>query len=158
MNSVVNILLSMSAMLTFSQKFVPDNMPEVPAVEMNYNHMGARDWGGRKFKDIIPPAEIGRIVVLKQVSVGLKNEILTQSDYQDLISHLLASDGEAKDWGLRATERPGPTLIMTTKTGEIYYLEIISEMFGGISALTINGPGKGARFELEGYKVKSSQK
>jgi hypothetical protein len=47
---------------------------------------------------------------------------------------------------------------MTTKNGQIYYLEIISEMFGGISALTINGPGKGARFELEGYKVKSSQK
>jgi hypothetical protein len=158
MNSAVNILLSISAMLAFSQKIVSENAPEVPAVEMNYNHMGARDWGGRKFKDIIPPAEIDRIVVLRQFSFGLKNEMLTQSDYQDLISHLLASDGKAEDWGLRATERSSSTLIMTTKTGQIYYLEILSEMYGGISALTINGPGKGARFELEGYKVKSSQK
>jgi hypothetical protein len=28
----------------------------------------------------------------------------------------------------------------------------------GISAVTINGPGKGARFELKGYQVKSSRK
>ena len=45
-----------------------------------------------------------------------------------------------------------------TKNGQIYYLEIISEMFGGISALTIKGPGNVARFELEGYKVKPPQK
>jgi|SoiMethySBSTD1v2_1073268.scaffolds.fasta_scaffold2155567_2 hypothetical protein len=158
MNSIVNILLFVSVMSTFSQKSISNNPSGFPDIEMNYNHMGARDWGGRKFKDIIPPAEIDRIIVLKQVSVGLKNGILIQSDYRDLISHLLASDGEANDWGLRATESTGPTLIITTKNGQIYYLEIIREMVGGISALTINGPGKGARFELDGYQVKSSQK
>ena len=158
MKIIVSIFLFMSTMLAFSQKSIPDKSSGLPTIEMNYNHMGSRDWGGRKFKDIIPPAEIDRIVVLRQFSFGLKNEMLTQSDYQDLISHLLASDGKAEDWGLRATERSSSTLIMTTKTGQVYYLEILSEMYGGISALTINGPGKGARFELEGYKVKSSQK
>ena len=58
MNSIVNILLFVSVMSTFSQKSISNNPSGFPDIEMNYNHMGARDWGGRKFKDIIPPAEI----------------------------------------------------------------------------------------------------
>src|SRR5262245_38657406 len=118
MKSIVSILLFMSTMLAFSQKSISGNSSDLPAIEMNYNHMGARDWKGRKFKDIIPPAEIDRIIALKQVHFGLKNEISTQSDYQELISYLLASDGEADDWNLRATEKAGPALIITTKKGQ----------------------------------------
>ena len=158
MHSIVNILLFVSAMLAFSQDPISDNSLGLPAIEMNYNHMGAGNWKGRKFKDIIPPEKIDRIIRLKQVGLGLKNQVLTRSDYQELISYLLASDGEADHLGLRATESSGPTLIITTKNGQIYYLEIICEMPVGISAVTINGAGQGARFELEGYKVKSSQK
>ena len=150
MESVLSIFLFMSAMPAFSQKSVSGDSSNLPAIEMNYSHMGARDWEGRKFSGIIPSAEIDRIIVLRQVSFGVKNEVLTRSDYQELISHLSASDGQADDLGLRATERVGPTLMITTKKGQIYYLEILGEMTGGISALTINGPGKGARFELEG--------
>jgi hypothetical protein len=156
MKIIVSIFLFMSTMSAFSQKSIPNKSSGLPTIEMNYGE--SRDWRGRKFRDIIPSAEIDRIIVLNQVSVGLKNEMLTQSDYRDLISHLLASDDEVSDGGLRATEMSGSTLIITTKNGQIYYLEIIGEMFGGISALTIKGPGKVARFELEGYKLKSSQK
>jgi hypothetical protein len=59
---------------------------------------------------------------------------------------------------MRAEEFRGPTLIITTKNGQIYYLGILSEMFAGISAVTLQGPGKGARFELKGYQLKSSRK
>lgn len=67
MKSIVSILLFMSTMLAFSQKSVSGNSSDLPTIEMNYNHMGARDWKGRKFKDIIPPAEIDGIIVLKRV-------------------------------------------------------------------------------------------
>jgi hypothetical protein len=158
MKSIFNIILFVPVMLAFSQKPVPDNSSGLPAIE-NYNYMDAGDWKGRKFKEIIPPAEIERILVLKQTSVGnLKRSISERSDFQDLISHLLASDVKADDVAWLATESAGSTFIITTKNGQIYYFEIISEWSKGISAVTMNGPGKGARFELEGYQVKSSQK
>ena len=67
MKSIVSILLFMSAMLAFSQKSISGNSSDLPAIEMSYNHRGARDWKGREFKDIVPPAEIDRIIVLKRV-------------------------------------------------------------------------------------------
>jgi hypothetical protein len=54
----------------------------------------------------------------------------------------------------------GPALIITTKNGPIYYLEIFIEEFE-ISAVTINmlgKEGKEARFELKDYKVKKPRK
>jgi hypothetical protein len=158
MKSLVSILLCMTAMLAFSQKSGAGNSLDLPAIE-NYNYMHAGDWKGRKFNEIIPHAEIERILVLKQALIGgLKRNISERSDFQDLISYLLASDVKAVDKGWLATESTASTFIIITKNGQIYYFEILSEASKGISAVTMNGPGKGARFGLEGYKAQSSQK
>jgi len=65
----------------------------------------------------------------------------------------MSSDEKATELAWDALESCKARLIIVTKADEVYFLEVLA-MLGGktVSAVTIQGPGKGARINVKGYE------
>lgn len=143
------LLLGMLAIPAMQARQDNTGSTSLPRAERNYNQMQPGDWAGRRFRDIIPPADVKRIIVLSESSNSLRGkDDLTQRDYDATIAELMASEVKAKEVSRDDMEGKLATIILLTKAGQVYRLEILGKLGTSISAVTLNGPGKGVRLEV----------
>ncbi|MGD0899486.1 MAG: hypothetical protein ABR915_16760, partial [Thermoguttaceae bacterium] len=76
----------------------------------------------------------------------------SQERYDSLVSHLFRSEEKATDWGLLAQEGSVATLVIVSKGGEAYMVEVLAtgEQVEQVSAINVSGAGKGARIKVAG--------
>jgi hypothetical protein len=136
----------------------PAKAPQAPSVELTYSTMQAGDWSGRRFREIVPPAEIKRIVRVAEQGFAHHDrsqpdvEQRVQADYDALMAHLIASDVPAGDLAWDAREASLAKLAVLTRSGELYFITVLGRFQKEISAITISGPGNGARFVVSGFQ------
>ena len=130
---------------------------EVPRVETDFGEMGARDWAGKRFRDVVPPDRIRRIIRLTEHGFAHHNNglpgylSLVQADYDRLVAHLIASNEAATNLGLDAREGVSATLLILTTDEQVFRLEILVRE-QEISAVIINGVKHGARIAVKGFR------
>ena len=124
--------------------------PSMPSVELNYNGTRAGDWTGRRFREIIPASEVRRIIRLKGLVFGGETAKQIQQRYDSLLSHLHESDERAGDYLGRPNEAVSDQLLVVTKAGTVYLLEVRNFRGVRVSAVTIKGPGQAARIAVKG--------
>lgn len=137
----------------------------LPIVELNFTTQRAGNWNGKRFRDIIPPKTIQRIIRIRESGFpelthkGLDaNEATTQAGYDSFLAHLFASTEKAKVWGLRAEEHTLAELMVLTTDGQLFHIEIVKGMIGENScAILIYGQNKGARIEVSNFQSKESR-
>lgn len=138
--------------------------PTLPSVELNYSQMSAREWAALRFRDIIPPTEIKRIIRISERGFAHHNnarkdcKTLVQADYDALMAHLVASERKVTDLALDAQERCLASLVVLTTTGEIYHLQVLGKLGQGVSAVTFVRPDRGARIEIKGFRRSARRK
>jgi len=134
-----------------------------PSVELGYTNMQSNDWIGSRFKDIFPASDIKKIVRIKERGFEKHNNSdldyrkLEQEDYDTLIRHLIDSEEKAQNLSWLAEEGILAELILLTNDDQLYHLEILG-IFDKVSSLTIYGSGRGARFEIKGFKYPVNKK
>jgi hypothetical protein len=117
-------------------------------VEMNFSGGEARDWAGKRFRDIIPPEHIKRIVRLTERGFSSR-----QADYDALIDHLVHSDQRADDCAtIGDMERSVGELLIVTSDERVFKIDILA--FERIKAINIYGPDHAARIPVEGVDWK----
>jgi hypothetical protein len=152
MKTLTSVLLSI-----FFASFGVHAGAETPRVEMDFGYLAAGDWVGKRFRDIVPPDRIKRIVRLTEHGFAHHNNALpnyrsiVQGDYDALIAHLIASKDAAANYGLDAREGTGATLLILTADQQIFWLEVLIQE-QEISAVTINSTGRGARIPVKGFR------
>ena len=131
----------------------------VPSVELNatdladrrfYVIMHAGSWAGRSFSEIIQPHDVKRIIRVYDNGFTSGDSKDAQKRYDSLVSHLFRSEEKARDWGLLAEERHVATLVIVSKGGEAYMVEVLMSWGSQISAINVSGAGKGARIKVTG--------
>jgi len=131
---------------------------ELDAVDMANHHvdvvMHAGEWSGCSLREIIPPQKINRIIRVYDDGFTTEQGPQAQKRYDDLISHLIKSDEKAMDYGLLAQEREIASMIVLTKDGKVYCIEVLHTLLGtGVSAINVSGVGKGARIKVTGQPL-----
>ncbi len=118
--------------------------------------MHAKEWNGRSFHEIVPPSSIVRIIRLRDSGFASGNDVFTKRRYDALMDHLIESNEKAMDYGWLDLERPVLSLVLLTKDGEPYLLEVLETLGGRISAINVSGQGKGVRIEVKGFEPNRS--
>jgi hypothetical protein len=127
---------------------------EVPHVERDFSEMQAGGWKNRRFSEIIPADTIKRVVRESESgfarNAGRDGE---QAAYDAFLAHLLDSHETANDWALGGNERTMGQLVVLTKGGDLFFIEIIG---GGVPArpphaIFVHGKGAGARIEVKNF-------
>jgi hypothetical protein len=155
-------LILVSVFSIFFASFGANAGAETPRVEMDFGYIAAGDWVGKRFRDIIPPNRIKRIVRLTEHGFAHHNNSLpdyrskVQADYDALMAHLIASKEVAANYGLDAREGTGATLLILTADQQIFWLEVLVQE-QEISAVTINGTGRGTRIAVKGFRRRAGQ-
>ena len=127
----------------------------VPPVELNPRNLANRrfhvimhagSWACRSFREIVQPHDVKQIMRVFDNGFTTNDGVNAQERYDNLMSHMLQSDEKATDWGLLAQERDVATLVIVSKGGEVYLVEVLANIFGEqVSAINVSGEGKGAR-------------
>jgi hypothetical protein len=115
--------------------------------------MHAGDWSGCNLRRIIPPHDIKRIIRVYDDGFTTDQGLGAQRQYDDLMSHLIESNEKATDYGLLAEEREIASLIVLTKDGKAYCIEVLQSWGTGVSAINVSGAGKGARIKVTGRPI-----
>jgi hypothetical protein len=145
----VALLLGMLAVSAMQARQDNTGSTSLPRAERNYNQMQPGDWAGRRFRDIVPPADVKRIIVLSERSNSLRaKDDIAQRDYDAIIAGLMASEVKAQELSWDDMEAPLATIILLTKAGQVYRLDILGKLESSITAVTLNGPGQGVRLEV----------
>ena len=129
--------------------------PPLPRVELEFNLMGARDWQGKRFTEIIPVDTIRRVVRFRESGFSTRSKVAAdQGDYDALLAHLVDSAETASDWGLSADEATLAKLVILSKDGELFRVEVVGKL-GAMrtpSAILLHGKGHGARINVKDFK------
>lgn len=125
--------------------------PPAPSVEVNYGQPKAGEWLGRRFREILPAAEMARIIRVQGSTFGGETREQMQQRYNGLVAHLLASDEKVSDYRGGPGEGVTDQLIILTKAGVVYVVEVRQGQWGGVAAVTIKGPDQGARIAVKGF-------
>jgi len=141
-----------------------DSPAEVPRVETNFGPIVLDQRVDKRFRDIIPPERIQRIICLGQGQGFADHDsslpdyhLRVQADYDALVAHLIASNEKAGfGFGVpAANEGIGSRLLFVTTDNQIFDVEILL-IFGRsnhiVSAILIRGAGINARINVKGFK------
>lgn len=134
---------------------------ETPAVEFGFASRSAHAWKDKRFRDIIPPDTVKRIVFLNgwvwpRPEVKPTRGELTQAGWNALVAHLFAADETAKDFGLGANEHRFAEMIILTSDGQLFHLELVGPM--APAAVLVDGEGNGARIDIKNFTFSESLK
>lgn len=147
-------------------KSQPARAPQtrLPKVELSFNNViTPGDWSGKRFRDIMPPRTVKRIIRVRQPGLYQFNteapatsDSEVQARYDALFSHLEASNTKAERWGRLAQERVLAELMVVTNDGQLFRIEVVGNHLLGDAtsqcALLIYGQSKSARIEVEGFQ------
>ena len=98
---------------------------DAPKVELDFTSMGALDWEGKRFNEIVPADQIKRIVRLRESGFARGSDAPgDQADYDALFVHLLDSTVPATGWALGGNEGTQAELVILTKEGDILRVEV----------------------------------
>jgi hypothetical protein len=130
-------------------------LSQAPKVELDFNSMGAGDWRGKRFNDIVPARTIKRVVRVTESGfardAGRSGE---HADYDALLAHLLESTATATDRALGGNEGRLADLLVITREGEILCSEVVGTPATPSSptAFLIRGRGRGARIDVRDFQ------
>jgi hypothetical protein len=131
----------------------------IPRVELNFSSMKAGDWQAEPFREIIRPDEVKRIVRVRESGFARGSDIGgEQADYEIFFAQIFGSDEKAKEWVLADNEATLAELVILTKTGALFRIEIIGypAMPNVPTAILIYGSGRSARIEMKDFKYPHS--
>lgn len=122
----------------------------------------ANDWIGLRLPDAIPTESVSRIVLLQlkpgQI-LGTADNELTKQQTRDIASELtrtLFSETAAiQKWGRLAEEGEMAELAIVTKSGEIFFVEVLRKTGAeNVNAFILRGSGFSVRLAVAGVAEK----
>ena len=130
-------------------------LSQTPQVELDFSSMGAGDWKGKRFNEIVPAHAIKRVIRVTESGFARDfGRSGAQADYDALMARLLNSPSAARDWVVADNEGRLADLLVITRDGEVFCIGVIG-IHGTPSSPTgiiVHGKGHGARFDVKDFK------
>src|SRR5262249_41029655 len=123
-------------------------LAQTPHVELNFNVMNPAVWTGRRFDEIIPAAQLKRIVCPSEGGSAPDAGPSDERAFSDpLLAHLRDAPAPATRWSLEANEGTPRDLAALTGAGETPRIEVVGTpgTSSSATAILVHGKGRAAR-------------
>ena len=133
--------------------------PPVEVKHLDYKAITkANDWIGLHLPDAIPRDSVSRIILtqLKPVGIlGTADNELTDQQTRDIASRLIrtlfSETGAIEKWGQLAEEGEMAELVIVTKSGEIFFVDVLRKTGEeNANAIILRGSGSSVRLPVAG--------
>ncbi|WP_430452251.1 hypothetical protein [Rhodopirellula europaea] len=132
--------------------------PPVEVKHLDYKSITkANDWIGLQFPDALPRDSVSRIILTQLKPVGIPGtaDELTAQQTRDIASGLtralFSETGAIQKWGQLAEEGEMAELVIVTKSGEIFFVDVLRKTGEeNANAFILRGSGFSVRLPVVG--------